>query len=163
LISTFQTFRAVRYILPCAGILLLASFSPSQCLSQTPSSYSKKPYALAPVENHQIDVLKNTIDLPDLPSYSGKSKFVRGYVEAGAKGETRYDMTLEAEESDSQILDWYSNVFRMYKWNQIDRKETSVSALHKDGHYATISTNPTRTKDGKARCFISLHYKLFVR
>ncbi len=164
MISILHTCKAARYSLPILAISLLMGFAPHQCSSQnTPSSYSKRSYPLAPVENHQIEVLKDKVDLPDLPAYSGKSKFVRGYVEAAAKGGTRYDLTFEAEESQSQILDWYDNVFRMYKWTQIERRDSSVSALHKEGHYAVISTNPIRTKEGKAKCYISLHYKLAVR
>lgn len=153
-----------RILCPIYALMLLPVLCPQISFSQnTPAGYRKQAYPLNAEEGHKVDALKEKVDLPDLPAYSGKSKFVGGYVEAGAKGGTRYDMTFEAEESESQILDWYDNVFRMYKWKKIDRAQTSVSASHKEGHYATVSTNSVLLKDGKTRCRISLHYKLAVK
>jgi hypothetical protein len=148
---------------------LLTGLAAGQQMSSaqnTPSSYRQKPYQIAPEENHKLDQLRDKVDLPDLPMYTGKAKFVSGTVEQGAKGGPRYSMVFEAEEPQSQVIDWYDNVFRMYKWNGIQKSTSSVSASHKEGHYASISSDAivrTNVSSPKIHSSFTVHYQMAVR
>ena len=152
-----------------ASILLLAGLAAGQQMSSaqnTPSAYRSKPYPIAPEENHKLDQLRDKVDLPDLPTYTGKAKFVSGTVEQGAKGGPRYSMVFEAEEPQNQVVDWYDNVFRMYKWNDIQKSTSSVSANHKEGHYASVSTDAvvrTGVNNPKVHSSFTVHYQMAVR
>ncbi|MCC7528003.1 MAG: hypothetical protein IT342_05735 [Candidatus Melainabacteria bacterium] len=152
-----------------ASILLLTGLAAGQQMSSaqnTPSSYRQKPYPIAQEENHKLDQLRDKVDLPDLPSYTGKAKFVSGTVEQGAKGGPRYSMVFESEEPQSQVIDWYDNVFRMYKWNGIQKSTSSVSANHKEGHYASISSDAvvrTGVSSPKIHSSFTVHYQMAVR
>ncbi len=152
-----------------ASILLLSTMAAGQQMSSaqnTPSAYRQRPYQLNPEENHKLEQLRDKVDLPDLPAYTGKAKFVMGNVEQSAKGGPRYSMVFEAEEPQSQVIEWYDNVFRMYKWKNIDRATSSVSATHKDGHFASISTDSI-VKPGasaaKIRSSFTVRYQMAVR
>jgi hypothetical protein len=151
-----------------ASALLLSFLAAGQQMSNaqnTPSVYRTKPYQIGQEETHKLDQLKDKVDLPDLPSFTGKAKFVTGTVEQSAKGGPRYSMTFEAEEPQNQVIDWYDNVFRMYKWANIQKATTSVSAVHKEGHFASVSTDAVVKTGGNARIHSSftVHYQMAVR
>lgn len=152
-----------------AGLLLLSSLSTVQISSaqqQKPSAYRSTPYQLAPAENHKLEPLRDKVDLPDLPTFTGKARFMSGNVEQGAKGGPRYSMIFEAEEPQSQVVEWYDNVFRMYKWKNIQKSTSSVSAMHKDGHFASVSTNAIArpgASSAKIQSSFTLHYQMAVR
>lgn len=131
----------------------------------TPPAYRTRPYQLSPEDNHKLDQLKDKVDLPDLPAFTGKARFVTGTVEQGSKGGPRYSMVFEAEEPQNQVIDWYDNVFRMYKWNNIQKSASSVSATHKEGHFASVSTDSVVRTGGNARVHSSftVHYQMAVR
>lgn len=151
------------------SILLLTGLAVGQQMSSaqnTPSSYRQKPYQISPAENHKLDQLKDKVDLPDMPAYTGKAKFVTGTVEQSAKGGPRYSMVFEAEEPQSQVIDWYDNVFRMYKWTGIQKSTSSVSASHKEGHFASIQTDEvvrTGVNNPKIHSSFKVHYQMAVR
>lgn len=151
-----------------SSILLALAMASGQQISSaqnTPPAYRTKPYQLAPEDNHKLDQLRDKVDLPDLPPFTGKAKFVTGTVEQGAKGGPRYQMVFEAEEPQSQVIEWYDNVFRMYKWSNIQKSTSSVTATHKDGHYAAISTDSV-VKPGtnsRAHSSFTVHYQMSVR
>ncbi len=97
---------------------------------------------------------------------TGKAKFVSGTVEQGAKGGPRYSMVFEAEEPQNQVVDWYDNVFRMYKWGSIQKSTSSVSATHKEGHFASISTDDkvnAGANNPKIHSSFTVHYQMAVR
>ena len=152
-----------------ASIFLLSTYAVGPQISSaqnTPSSYRTKPYQLNPEENHKLEPLRDKVDLPDLPAYTGKARFVTGTVEQAAKGGPRYAMVFEAEEPQSQVIDWYDNVFRMYKWKSIQKNTSSVSASHKEGHFASVSTDAV-VKPGvsnkKINSSFTVHYQMAVR
>ncbi len=147
-----------------AAILLLPVLGTQMSIAQnTPGSYRKTPYKLAPEETHKLDMLKDKVDLPDLPAYTGKARFVTGSVENSSKGGPKYSFCFEADEKKDQILEWYENVFRMYKWPKVTKTESSIEAKHKDGHYATVMTSTLVGKDGKHRTSFTVHYSMAVR
>ena len=151
-----------------ASVLLLSGIAAGQQISSaqnTPSSYRQKPYQLAPEENHKLDRLRDKVDLPDLPAFTGKAKFVTGTIEQSSKGGPRYQMTFEAEEPQAQVIDWYDNVFRMYKWKDIKRSSSAVSATHKEGHFASISTDSVVRPgtNSRAHSSFTVHYQMSVR
>lgn len=147
-----------------AALLTLAiGAQPASFAQSTPASYRKQPYPVKPAEEHTLTQLKDKVDLPELPAYTGKSRFTNGYVESDAKGGPRYSMVFSAQEPESQILDWYENVFRMYKWNGVKRDGSSVSGSHKQGHYASVKTDHIFTKDNRPLTSIKVHYQMSVK
>lgn len=166
-VEASQSKRAWGLLL--ASVFLISTFAAGQISSaqqMKPSAYSRKPYQLNPEENHKLEQLRDKVDLPDLPSYTGKSKFVSGSVEQSAKGGPRYSMVFEAEEPQSQVIEWYDNVFRMYKWKDIQKSTSSVSAAHKEGHYASVSTDSIVRPGGanpKVKSSFTVHYQMAVR
>jgi len=168
-VSASQSKPKRAWSLFIASALVLSGLAAGQQISSaqnTPSAYRKNPYQLNPQDSHKLDRLRDKVDLPDLPPFTGKAKFVSGTVEQGAKGGPRYSMVFEAEEPQNQIVDWYDNVFRMYKWNGIQKSTSSVSATHKEGHFASVSTdavvNPG-VNNPRIHSSFTVHYQMSVR
>jgi len=83
---------------------------------------------------------KDVPDLPDLPSYSGKPKFIRGYMEDN-NGYTVYQMSFLTKEDPQEVKNWYHNALHMYQWKIWNEKSQTITATHKDGHVCTITVN----------------------
>lgn len=156
-----------KWIFLAASIVVLSSMAGPQLSNaqNTPPAYRQKPYQLNPAENHKLENLKDKVDLPDLPAYTGKSKFISGSVEQGSKGGPRYQMVFETEEPQNQVIDWYENVFRMYKWTDIQKSHSSISATHKDGHFASIATDALINPGvpSRSRSSFTIQYQMSVR
>ncbi|HEY9786387.1 MAG TPA: hypothetical protein V6D17_13350 [Candidatus Obscuribacterales bacterium] len=112
---------------------------------------------------HNLTKVTKVPDLPDLPNYTGKSKFIGGSFEEAARGGPIYSLNFNAEETESQVLDWYANVFRMYKWKVSSRMDTSIRAVHQDGHTCSVSTSSPLQPDGKSRSGFNVVYQIVSR
>jgi len=97
----------------------------------SPQNKEKKP------EN--IQALKDSPELPQLPAYSGKSKFFHGYSQPTEKGWTNYQLTYLCKESPDDVKNWYQNAFNSYQWRTLRAAPQTLSANHKDGHICTVT------------------------
>lgn len=125
--------------------LILALLTPSafsqnsQSHTSTPKYDPKKPIVIKrppdPIPNKKLDQM---IELPDLPSYSGKTTFIRGHQLDGDK-ETSYRLMFYAKDTPDEVRNFYSNVFSMYNWKMIDHSGPTITAAAKNGGRATVS------------------------
>ncbi|PWT96675.1 MAG: hypothetical protein C5B53_09205 [Candidatus Melainabacteria bacterium] len=97
--------------------------------------------------NANIEQLKEAPDLPQLPSYSGKLKFLRGYTQPTGKGWTVYHIKYLTQEDPAKVKGWYENALAMYQWKILNSAGQTITANHKDGHMCTLIFNPS-TKPG---------------
>jgi len=95
--------------------------------------------------------LKEQPDLPQLPAYSGKSKFQNGTVQSNAEGWTVYTMNILAEEKPEEVRNWYQNAFNMYQWKIPSSAPLTLSAEQKNGNSCYIMVNPIREPVYKSR------------
>ena len=111
--------------------------------------------------NANIQELKDAPELPQLPSYSGKLKFLRGYIQPTGKGWTVYHVSFMTPEEPLKVKDWYENALTMYQWKILNSAGQTITANHKDGHMCTLIFNPC-TKPG-FRTRMGLFYSLAPR
>jgi hypothetical protein len=97
--------------------------------------------------NANIQLLKEAPELPQLPSYSGNPKFLRGYMQPTGKGWVVYHVSFLTKEEPTQVKDWYQSTLSMYQWKILSSGSCTLTANHKDGHMCTLLFNPT-TKRG---------------
>jgi hypothetical protein len=98
-------------------------------------------------KNANIEQLKQPPELPQLPSYSGKMKFVRGYTQPTEKGWVVYHIKYLTQEDPTKVKEWYENALAMYQWKILNSAGQTITANHKDGDMCTLIFNPT-TKPG---------------
>lgn len=155
---TTKATVAVIVSFQCAAFAQWGNTTPSK----TSQGFPSKDKQNAP-QQHTIERLKSKVELPDLPDYTGKSKFLDGSVEPAAKGGPRYQMSFDAQEPRSQVLDWYGNVFRMYNWKMTQRTDSSIMARHKDGHKCTVTAQRFRYPGGRENCRFSVMFQVASR
>lgn len=133
---------------------LLALTSLTLCLWTTPVNSqaqqffsSSRPENASADRNANIAQLKEPPELPQLPSYSGKLKFLRGYTQPTGKGWTVYHIKYLTQEDPIKVKGWYENALSMYQWKILNSAGQTITANHKDGHMCTLIFNPT-TKPG---------------
>ncbi len=86
-----------------------------------------------------IEPLKEKVDLPNLPNFTGHAKFGFGTMHPSDRGPS-YVMHFFAKEDHKLILDWYKNTLNMYGWKITFADGQVVTAETKNAHCA-ISVN----------------------
>jgi hypothetical protein len=110
------------------------------------------------LNTNPIQPLKDAPEFPDLPPYSGKAKFVRGYIQPTDTGWISYQVSLLVKESPEEVKDWYVNAFNMYQWKILNNSKRAVTANGKTGHMCTVIINDTKQPGFKSQ--ISVLYNV---
>lgn len=103
--------------------------------------------------------LDKMVELPGMPSYSGKITFVGGGKLEGEQA-TSYRLMFYAKESPAEVETFYKNVFSMYKWTVRNTSSGVISAKDAKGDRATISIAKADKKhadQGAAVCVLYSH------
>ncbi len=105
----------------------LAAFAQAPSQNQAPVN--------APITGNP-DKLKEKVSVPELPEYTGKSKYLHGLIYASStdqkKGPT-YVMVFNTKETENQVRDWWLNSLRQYRWNITYTSSDVVQGTNKDG------------------------------
>lgn len=144
--------------LTCA--VSLASYCFSRAQAQ-PSPPQNKPWGLninRQSEGFTGQILKDVPDLPKLPAYSGKTKFLRGRVYTNDRGWVVYNINSLSKEEPSEIIQWYQSAFNMYQWKTLHVSRQNIGADQKDGTFCNVTLNSTNEPGYHTR--ISISYTL---
>jgi len=94
--------------------------------------------------------------LPNLPTYSGRSKLLLALRRPNPRGGSRVELQYLAQEDQNQVLDWYRQSLQMYHWSVADNKDEPVITATSGGYTATV-----RVARGKSRLYptqFSIYY-----
>jgi hypothetical protein len=121
----------------------------------------KRPLPYRPTSADQefkTEKLTAPITFPEVPLYTGQSKFLSGLRYPNDTTGRRMTMTVGVMEEPNQILDWYRQSLKLYKWTIVPQSPESqqVSAV-KDGNTFSVMINPSRTAG--CRTVVVLNYK----
>src|SRR5271154_3453451 len=92
----------------------------------------RREFTLTPTKLDKLE------DLPGLPSYPGKVKFLNGHTLSTDQG-TCTCQCFSVEDSPDQVGNWYSNVLSSNDWKKQSGQGTSVTSTNKSGATATVS------------------------
>ncbi len=92
------------------------------------------------------ETLKQKVSCPNLPEYTGKSKFINGLVyknwhDPKSKQGPAYVMCFNAKETPEQVHDWWLNSMRQYRWNITYSSSDVVRGVDKDGSNCSVQTS----------------------
>jgi hypothetical protein len=153
--------RKSRAVIHAALVFICCCLSLPGANCQTPAAKKQKLWGTAnryhPAKD-SLHQLKEALDLPQLPAYSGKSKFINGSVQPTEKGWIAYKMSYLTKENPDQVRDWYHNTFSMYQWKILHAKEQTITANHRDGHICTIVVNNSNRKGYKTE--LGVYYSM---
>jgi hypothetical protein len=105
-------------------------------------------------------VLREPMDLQDLPKFTGHADFLRGKVRTTEAG-TACHMAWNCKESREQVMDWYNSVLSMNQW-KVFSKNSEIVMARKGPNQCTIGVFPN-FKDKKYPCNLSINYFLSAK
>ena len=106
-------------------------------------------------------LLKQPLDLPDLPKYGGHAEFIDGLMYPNKPGGPAVTLHYKVKEAPSEVLNWYADALKNYQWI-LDRgrqtaNSTSVSGKHgKNGCTITVS----HCKEKGYPCDLRISFKI---
>ena len=104
-------------------------------------------------------LLKQPMSLPDLPMYTGRSKFKDGLMYPNKPGGPAITLRYLAVEEPAVVLDWYDQALKNYQW-KIDKHPLSSSSISAKRGSNGVVVRVTESKQGKFKSFLQISYKL---
>ena len=147
------------FLLTLTTLTLAASIAPAWS-EGTSQNLSAKNLG-ASNSKRATEKLDSMPDFPNLPQYTGQTKFVDGSVQPAGDGVTVYQINVLAKEDLLQILDWYKQVLSGCKWQIQFSGKSALVANHPDGHTCAINLNTLLTPVYKTR--LTIHYRNVVK
>lgn len=102
----------------------------------------------------QANKLDRPIELPGVPSYTGKQYFVTGLAYPNAKSGPGYFLNFNTEHDKQQIKDWWTAALQSGSWRITFQDKNCVRGKMRDGTTCTVNVEdpiPT-TKDKMKKC-----------
>lgn len=112
-------------------------------------------------EEFSHTVLQSAVSLPNLPNYTGQSKFLAGTIAQHARGGTYYIEKFSVREAAGAVMAWYDVALKMNKWNVDSGSQSSLSLSATDqlGDTCEVITAPPTTPGYKADLIIQFKMK----
>lgn len=104
-----------------------------------------------PVKN-----LATPVDIPNIPIYSGQSRYVTGKVQQNGTTTTT-SLFYELQDKYQDAASWYENALKMYNWTVIAQGPTNICAKDSKGNILNVSFSGL-PKTAKYRTTLSITY-----
>jgi hypothetical protein len=138
------------------SISLVIAFTFLPALGQSSQGQSKLWGSSTTHHLHQnINPIKVAPDLPDMPAYSGQTKFLRGYIQTSDKDTTVYQVSYMTKDDPVRVKQWFDYALPSRKWKIISSGERNIAAKHQDGHFCSIMVNDATDPEYKGLLTVS--------
>jgi hypothetical protein len=154
-VTTKSNAAAWTYLIALAALNFTSSLKPIPVLAEE-KSIKPALYQVHGTITHNPTKLIERLDLPDLPEYKGKAKFVGGSADPSALG-SNYVEHFVAEEEPNQVLDWYKRALTSANWKIINSDRSSITARKSDGTSCVIIVNPSYSHGARTEFELSYH------
>jgi len=101
--------------------------------------------------------LREAVQLPDVPEFTGKLRFILGSVHQAKTG-PNYLMKFHTKEDAKTVIDWYRNTLQMYKWKIMSSDHMTVQASNKDGSTIFVLANELGAPKNGERTQLEINY-----
>ena len=118
---------------------------PSHSVSPQPTQTTRTQNEEATSElqtEYKHQVLKEPVSLPDLPAYTGQSKFIFGISYPGVKSGASIGLRFCVKEDAAQVIDWYRTALHGYKWT-VTATQNGLTATKGDNSCTITLSKPT--------------------
>lgn len=149
-----QNYGGQRYQTPAAGTRKPGQ-QPTKVAPKLPPGTK---YHRVPGEFDK-QALKQKIDIPGIPEYTGKVEYLGGTVFPNSKGGPTYIMNFRCKENSAEVHAWYENSLKMYQWKIITTDPSLIQAQDKDKNFCYILVGAN--KDGDFKSEIQIEYRVY--
>lgn len=128
--------------------LLLVAFASTTASFADTNSKPAQPRQFRPItadREYACENLTQPVDIPGVPMFTGRSKFLSGLRYPNDRSGYRIGMTYAATEDEMQVLEWYKTALTTYSWKLIDfTPDAKVITAVKEGNTFTVRMSPNR-------------------
>ena len=137
--------------LALAGLLL------SGLLTHNPSAFAQRAES-GGTGTAAWKLAKKPMNLPDLPSYSGKATFTNGLMYPNKPGGPAINLMYKAKEPPEQVMSWYQDTLKGNSWSVVPTKNPNSLRANKGKNGVVVNVSPSKTPGYSTELKIS--YKL---
>ncbi len=123
-----------------------------------PSGTRALPPSQADVQEYKAQTIKEYVDFPNVPRYTGKFLFLSGFRYPQIRGGEHIGYTLGVNEDSGSVLDWYKTSLGMYAWKVKNTTSTNTVQAVKDGNTIVVTVQPKRALGYRTELIISYQY-----
>jgi hypothetical protein len=139
------SLKVTRLIQTSIALCFVATASITAASADT---YSKaaQPRQFRPVtadREYASEILTQPVDIPGVPPFTGRSKFLSGLRYPNDRLGYRIGLTYAATEDENQVLEWYKTSLTAYSWKLLDiSPDAKTITAVKDGNTFTVRISP---------------------
>ncbi len=94
---------------------------------------------------YAYEELSQPVDLPGVPTFTGRSKFLSGLRYPNDRSGYRIGLTYAATEDEGQVIEWYKTALTAYSWKLLDfHPDAKTITAVKEGNTFTVRLSPNR-------------------
>jgi hypothetical protein len=132
--------------------LIFAALNTGVTLAEPKKNMDKPPPGM-PAEN----LLRQKVDLPNLPDYPGSSRFVTGSTTTSPYGQG-FSEVFNSRDTPERIIEWYKGTLRQGGWKTNSENPMGIYC-GKDGSSCEVTVQKLYTKEGGSRIRIGYFLK----
>ncbi len=164
--GTRMTTPTARTLCIAASALFALAASASDAIADT-NSNAKPPQArvFRPVtadREYACENLSQPVDIPNVPTFTGRTKFLTGLRYPNDRSGYRIGLTFAAVEDENQIIEWYRTALTGYGWKLLDMTpDGKTLTAVREGSTFTVRISPN--KQPGYRTVVVLSFKAVAR
>ncbi|HEY9733204.1 MAG TPA: hypothetical protein V6C89_14900 [Drouetiella sp.] len=161
-----MTTTTTRLLVIAASALCACAATASEALADTNSNAKgAQPRVFRPVtadREYACETLTQPVDIPNVPTFTGRTKFITGLRYPNDRSGYRIGLTFAAVEEESQIVEWYRTALTGYGWKLLDiAPDGKTLTAVRDGATFTVRISPN--KQPGFRTVVVLSFKAMAR
>ncbi|MBX9692168.1 MAG: hypothetical protein K2Z81_07280 [Cyanobacteria bacterium] len=103
-------------------------------------------------------LLRQPMNLPNLPAYSGKAQFVKGLMYPNKPGGPAINLQYNVSEDPGTVISWYSDALDSYQWHSKKNQNQTLIRATRGDNGVVVRVTPSNKKGFRSELQIS--YKL---
>ncbi len=104
------------------------------------------------------ELLRQPMNLPNLPMYTGKAHFIKGLMYPNKPGGAAIELHYVVTEDPQSVMSWYSGALDSYQWKSKKAHNECLIRATRGDNGVVVKVTPTRKKGYRSELQIS--YKL---
>lgn len=143
-----MTITTARIFCIAAFVCTASAFASAAIADTNSTQKAAQPRVFRPVSadrEYACETLTQPVDIPSVPTFTGKTKFITGLRYPNDRSGYRIGLTFAAVEEETQVMEWYRNALTSYGWKLLDITPDgkSLTAV-KDGSTFTLRISPNK-------------------
>lgn len=160
-----MTIITARTLCIAAFATVALAATASRSIADTNSNAKVQPRVYRPVtadREYACENLSQPVDIPNVPTFTGRTKFLTGLRYPNDRSGYRIGLTFAATEDEGQVMEWYRTALTSYGWKLLDMApDGKTLTAVREGSTFTVRISPN--KQPGYRTVVVLSFKAVAR